>query len=382
MEKSVNRGVDRSGPAAEGAEASDASGGGGGGGGGGDGGERQAQARSVVPAGDAAGVAGGGESLSRGEKTRRNKAMKKARKQEMRRKGAEEQQQRRAEHMKQLQKEAEEERDSVGQGPEQEGGGLGDVPDAVLAGALALSENETGPSGDAPRPRWRMCVIGGRTGVGKTRVLHALRNILQQHGQQNSDAVQQQQQQQQCSCGGQWQWGAAQVIDLEGLAMHRGSTFGWCGQEGKAQPSSEHFGNTTAIAWRAAVRKRPDNADGTGGDAGGDDGGDAGGTEWGANGVADAQKVDRLRVGEGQEGKGAAGGAGAAGAAGAAASSFSCGARCVQCPTDHWVFVEDEDAHVGMCETPPGLYALLRCAPLVVRMVVGERARVQVCAST
>lgn len=63
-----------------------------------------------------------------------------------------------------------------------------------------------------------ICIIGGRTGVGKTRVLHALRDA------------------------------GERVIDLEGVARHRGSAFGWVGHS-STQPPSEHFSNLLAIQW-------------------------------------------------------------------------------------------------------------------------------------
>lgn len=61
---------------------------------------------------------------------------------------------------------------------------------------------------------WPLLVLGGRTGTGKTDLLLALRRQ-----------------------------GAA-VIDLEGLAHHRGSSFGGLGLP--AQPSSEHYENRLA----------------------------------------------------------------------------------------------------------------------------------------
>ncbi len=63
---------------------------------------------------------------------------------------------------------------------------------------------------------WPIRLLGGRTGAGKTELLLAL-------------AAQ----------------GVA-VVDLEGLAHHRGSSFGGLGQP--AQPSSEHFENRLATA--------------------------------------------------------------------------------------------------------------------------------------
>ena len=55
-----------------------------------------------------------------------------------------------------------------------------------------------------------MIVLGGLTGSSKT---HILRKLNEKHGEQ--------------------------VIDLEGLANHKGSAFGSLGQP--PQPSTEHF---------------------------------------------------------------------------------------------------------------------------------------------
>jgi tRNA 2-selenouridine synthase len=63
---------------------------------------------------------------------------------------------------------------------------------------------------------WPLHLLGGRTGTGKTSLLLAL--------QQRQVAV----------------------VDLEGLAMHRGSSFGGLGLP--PQPSSEHFENRLAMA--------------------------------------------------------------------------------------------------------------------------------------
>lgn len=60
-------------------------------------------------------------------------------------------------------------------------------------------------------PRWKFFILSGKTGSGKTDVLHELRKQ------------------------------GAQVVDLEGLACHRGSAFGALGQE--PQPTTEHFAN-------------------------------------------------------------------------------------------------------------------------------------------
>ncbi len=60
-------------------------------------------------------------------------------------------------------------------------------------------------------PRRKFFILSGKTGSGKTDVLHELKKQ------------------------------GAQVVDLEGLANHRGSAFGALGQE--PQPTTEHFTN-------------------------------------------------------------------------------------------------------------------------------------------
>jgi len=60
-------------------------------------------------------------------------------------------------------------------------------------------------------------IVGGKTGSGKTYVLHQLKKLNQQ------------------------------VIDLEGLANHKGSAFGSLGQA--SQPSVEMFENNLAMQW-------------------------------------------------------------------------------------------------------------------------------------
>lgn len=59
---------------------------------------------------------------------------------------------------------------------------------------------------------WKLITIGGPTGSGKTYILQALARM------------------------------GEQVIDLEGLARHRGSAFGYYGFD-QPQPSNEHFAN-------------------------------------------------------------------------------------------------------------------------------------------
>ena len=110
----------------------------------------------------------------------------------------------------------------------------------------------------------RIVIVGGRTGSGKTRVLMALRSL------------------------------GAQVLDLEGLASHRGSAFGWIGQ--RPQPSKEQYALNVAMAWRA---------------------------------------FDPTRV----------------------------------------VFVEDEGSSVGKVSVPPLLYAAMRRAPLIVKLMIPLEAR-------
>lgn len=61
------------------------------------------------------------------------------------------------------------------------------------------------------RANWKFRVIGGKTGSGKTDLLHALEEA------------------------------GEQIIDLEALALHRGSSFG--GMQMELQPSTEHFAN-------------------------------------------------------------------------------------------------------------------------------------------
>ncbi|MGB3514377.1 MAG: tRNA 2-selenouridine(34) synthase MnmH [Microcoleaceae cyanobacterium] len=63
----------------------------------------------------------------------------------------------------------------------------------------------------------KIMILGGMTGSGKTEILTALKNI------------------------------GEQVLDLEALANHRGSSFGALGQ--LPQPTNEQFGNAIAMEW-------------------------------------------------------------------------------------------------------------------------------------
>jgi tRNA 2-selenouridine synthase len=68
-------------------------------------------------------------------------------------------------------------------------------------------------------------ILGGMTGTGKTEVLHALAEA------------------------------GEQVLDLEALASHRGSSYGSLGLP--AQPSNEHFENRVACHWSQFDPTRP-----------------------------------------------------------------------------------------------------------------------------
>lgn len=99
---------------------------------------------------------------------------------------------------------------------------LGDISTEVLEGGyksyrhhVLRSLSETG----------KMIILGGFTGSGKTEIL----NYLSRSGNE--------------------------VIDLEGLANHRGSAFGSLGQ--KEQPTSEYFANLLSERWRRIDKSRP-----------------------------------------------------------------------------------------------------------------------------
>lgn len=70
---------------------------------------------------------------------------------------------------------------------------------------------------------WNLKVLGGFTGTGKTELL----GLLQQEGEQ--------------------------ILDLEGLAHHKGSSYGGIGE--KEQPTTEHFEN---LIWKAMFRLDPE----------------------------------------------------------------------------------------------------------------------------
>ena len=161
---------------------------------------------------------------------------------------------------------------------------------------------DAGVSGDAEkdkkesaekRPEPRVCVVGGRTGVGKTAALLGLRAA------------------------------GESVIDLEGLAAHSGSAFGWVGRPPE-QPTSEHFGNLVAMQW-VALTSPPTDKVSAGSNAPSDD----------SEKNDDSEKAPR------------------------------------------WIFVEDEGPHVGKCSVDPGLFARMRHAPLVVNVVASRATRLR-----
>ncbi len=71
----------------------------------------------------------------------------------------------------------------------------------------------------------KIVILGGKTGSGKTEILYEMEKLEQQ------------------------------VIDLEGLANHKGSAFGALGQE--IQPSTEQFTNNLFDVWKDLDPNRP-----------------------------------------------------------------------------------------------------------------------------
>lgn len=86
---------------------------------------------------------------------------------------------------------------------------------AILEGGYKAYRRHVHESFEQPA---RLLLIGGKTGSGKTAILHEL------------------------------QAAGEQTLDLEGLANHKGSAFGGIGQE--KQPSSEQFENLIHAQWR------------------------------------------------------------------------------------------------------------------------------------
>ncbi len=91
---------------------------------------------------------------------------------------------------------------------------LGGVETEILEGGYKSYRNHILASFKEHR---KIIVLGGMTGSCKTRILHHLKIL------------------------------GHQIIDLEGLAIHKGSAFGALGQQ--QQPSSEHFANLLFDEW-------------------------------------------------------------------------------------------------------------------------------------
>ena len=99
---------------------------------------------------------------------------------------------------------------------------LGDIEIFVLEGGYKAYRNHIL---DALSEKRRMIILGGMTGSSKTYILRHLK---------------------QTGC---------QVIDLEGLACHKGSAFGALGED--PQPTTEHFANLLYDEWRKLDKNAP-----------------------------------------------------------------------------------------------------------------------------
>jgi tRNA 2-selenouridine synthase len=99
---------------------------------------------------------------------------------------------------------------------------LGDIETQILEGGYKSYRNHILKSLAEKR---KMIVLGGMTGSSKTHILR----YIKESGQQ--------------------------VIDLEGLANHKGSAFGSLGQ--LPQPTTEHFANLLFDEWKQLNRNLP-----------------------------------------------------------------------------------------------------------------------------
>ncbi|MEO1347680.1 MAG: tRNA 2-selenouridine(34) synthase MnmH [Cyanobacteria bacterium J06635_15] len=93
---------------------------------------------------------------------------------------------------------------------------MGGLQVTTLAGGYKAFRRWVRATVAQPKP---IMLLGGMTGTGKTDILLELRQL------------------------------GEQVLDLEGLANHRGSSFGSLGLP--PQPSTEHFENLVALAWHS-----------------------------------------------------------------------------------------------------------------------------------
>jgi tRNA 2-selenouridine synthase len=92
---------------------------------------------------------------------------------------------------------------------------LGDIETQILDGGYNQYRHHILENLSAKR---RMIVLGGLTGSSKTHILNYIRKL------------------------------GCQIVDLEGLANHKGSAFGALGQP--PQPTTEHFANLLFEEWR------------------------------------------------------------------------------------------------------------------------------------
>lgn len=99
---------------------------------------------------------------------------------------------------------------------------LGGIETVMLEGGYKSYRNHI--LSELSRER-KMIVLGGLTGSGKTKILQYLKSK------------------------------GHQVIDLEKLASHKGSAFGWMGQG--PQPTSEHFANLLFEEWKRLDHSQP-----------------------------------------------------------------------------------------------------------------------------
>lgn len=94
---------------------------------------------------------------------------------------------------------------------------------ARLSGSVGV--NLSRPDTTSTQTSLPLVVLGGRTGSGKTKILHELANL------------------------------GEQILDLEGIAHHKGSAFGFIGEP--PQPTAEQFENQLFTAIQALDTTRP-----------------------------------------------------------------------------------------------------------------------------